>query len=330
MDKKLGREELLALYTMMVRVRSFEQKAAECFTKGKLAGNIHLSIGQEAVAAGAIAAIERSDYITTTHRGHGHCLAKGADAKLMMAELFGKKTGYCKGKGGSMHIAEMEQFHILGANGIVGAGIPIATGSALASKVAGDKHVTLCMFGDSASNQGTFHESINMAATWKLPVVYVCENNGYGVSTAIGRVTNTDCISVRAKAYDIPGVTVDGTDPEAVYQAVSQAVERARAGGGPSLVECKTFRYQGHYCGDPAVYRPKEYMEVAMSKDCIETLGKKLVEMGAAEGELEQIKEDAEAEMSGAVEFAENSAYPDICEATTEVYENDNERCVER
>ncbi len=330
MDKKLGREELLALYTMMVRVRSFEQKAADCFTKGKLAGNIHLSIGQEAVAAGAMAAIERSDYITTTHRGHGHCLAKGADAKLMMAELFGKKTGYCKGKGGSMHIAEMEQFHILGANGIVGAGIPIATGSALASKVAGDKHVTLCMFGDSASNQGTFHESINMAATWKLPVVYVCENNGYGVSTAIGRVTNTDCISVRAKAYDIPGVTVDGTDPEAVYQAVSQAVERARAGEGPSLVECKTFRYQGHYCGDPAVYRPKEYMEEALSKDCIETLGKKLAEMGVAEAELEQIKEAAETEMSAAVEFAENSAYPDTCEATTEVYENDNERCVER
>ncbi|MCI7623042.1 MAG: thiamine pyrophosphate-dependent dehydrogenase E1 component subunit alpha [Clostridiales bacterium] len=329
-EANISKEQMLAFYRMMVRIRSFEEKAADCFMKGKLAGNIHLSIGQEAVATGTMAAIEKTDYITSTHRGHGHCLAKGGDAKLMMAELFGKKTGYCKGKGGSMHIAEMGELNILGANGIVGAGIPIATGSALASKVTNDGAVTVCMFGDSASNQGTFHEALNMAATWKLPVVYVCENNGYGVSTAIGRVTNTDCLSVRAKAYDIPGITVDGTDPEVVYTAVKEAADRARRGEGPSLVECKTFRYQGHYCGDPAVYRPKEYMEEALTKDCIEKMGRKLTELGYSAQELEKIKAEAETEMQGAVDFAENSEYPDVCEATTEVYANDNERCVAR
>ena len=231
---KYSDKMLLDIYGTMLRIRRFEEKAAECFTKGMLAGNIHLSIGQEAVAAGACAALDAADYITSTHRGHGHCLAKGGDPRLMMAELFGKGSGYCKGKGGSMHIAELENLHILGANGIVGAGIPIATGSALASKIRKDRCVTLCFFGDSASNQGTFHESVNMAAAWKLPVVYLCENNGYGVSTAIGRVTNTDCISVRAKAYNIPGVTVDGTDPIAVYEAVKEAAGRARGGEGPT------------------------------------------------------------------------------------------------
>ena len=231
----------MGMYKMMLRIRAFETRAAECFTKGMLAGNIHLCIGQEAVPTGACYALEKDDYMTSTHRGHGHCIAKGADMDKMLAELFGKKTGYCKGKGGSMHIADVEGLHSLGANGIVGAGIPIAAGSALASKIKGDKHVTLCFFGDSASNQGTFHEAVNMAAAWKLPVVFLCENNNYGVSVNIHTVTNTDTIAVRAKAYDIPGETVDGNDPTVVYEAVKKAVDYARAGNGPSIVECMTW-----------------------------------------------------------------------------------------
>lgn len=328
--KEHSTDQLKAFYSMMTRIRAFEKRAADCFTNGMLAGNIHLSIGQEAVSAGAMAALEPGDYMTSTHRGHGHCLAKGGDSKIMMAELFGKETGYCKGKGGSMHIAEMNTVNSLGANGIVGAGIPIATGSALASKVLKDGHVTICMFGDAASNQGTFHESLNMAAAWKLPVVYVCENNGYGVSTAINRVTNTDCIAVRAKGYDIPGVTVDGTEPEAVYDAVMDAADRARAGEGPSLVECRTYRYQGHYCGDPATYRPKEYMEQALANDAIEKLGRKLTELGVSPQELDRIKADAEEEMDEAVKFAVDSPFPDKSEAVQDMYSSDNERCVVR
>ena len=212
---------LMSMYQTMLRIRAFETKAAECFTKGMLAGNIHLCIGQEAVATGACMALEADDYMTSTHRGHGHCIAKGASLDKMLAELFGKEAGYCKGKGGSMHIADVAGLHSLGANGIVGAGIPIAAGSALASKIYGDKHVTLCFFGDSASNQGTFHEAVNMAAAWKLPVVFLCENNNYGVSVNIHSVTNTDTIAVRAKAYDIPGKTVDGNDPSTVLPGMS-------------------------------------------------------------------------------------------------------------
>lgn len=316
---------------MMLRIRAFETRAAECFTKGMLAGNIHLCIGQEAVAAGACYALKKEDYIATTHRGHGHTIAKGGQLDRMLAELFGKKTGYCNGKGGSMHIADVEGLHHLGANGIVGAGIPIAAGAALASKVWGDKHVTLCFFGDSASNQGTFHEAINMAAAWKLPVVFLCENNNYGVSTNIHSVTNTDTIAVRAKGYDIPGNTVDGNDPAVVYEAVKEAVDFARAGNGPSIVECMTYRHQGHYCGDPANYRPAEYMEHAHEDDAIPNMKARLLdEKVATEVELEAVEEEVKAEMEAAYEFAVNSEYPDPSEATTDVYSSDNERSVVR
>ncbi len=329
--KKYSKEMLLDMYQMMLRIRGFESKAAECFTKGMLAGNIHLCIGQEAVPTGACMALEPEDYMASTHRGHGHCIAKGADTDKMLAELFGKKTGYCKGKGGSMHIADVAGLHSLGANGIVGAGIPIATGSAFASKIWGDKHVTLCFFGDSASNQGTFHEAINMAAAWKLPVVYLCENNSYGVSTDIHGVTNTDTIAVRAKAYDIPGETVDGNDPVTVYEAVKKAVDYAREGNGPSIVECLTFRHQGHYCGDPAVYRPAEYMEHAHEKDAIPNFRKKLLEQGTAtEEELVAIEKAVDEEIEAAYKFANESDYPDPSEATTDVYSSDNERSVVR
>ena len=329
--KKYAKEMLMDMYKMMLRIRAFETRAAECFTKGMLAGNIHLCIGQEAVPTGACFALEKEDYMTSTHRGHGHCIAKGADLDKMLAELFGKKTGYCKGKGGSMHIADVAGLHSLGANGIVGAGIPIAAGSALASKIKGDKHVTLCFFGDSASNQGTFHEAVNMAAAWKLAVVFLCENNGYGVSVNIHSVTNTDTIAVRAKAYDIPGKTVDGNDPITVYEAVKEAVDYARAGNGPSIVECMTFRHQGHYCGDPANYRPKEYMQQAHQKDALINMRKRLSEEKiATEEEIVAIEKAVEEELEAAYEFANQSAYPDPSEAITDVYSSDNERSVVR
>ncbi len=330
-EKKYSKEMLLGMYEMMLKIKGFESKAAECFTKGMMHGNIHLCLGQEAVPTGACYALEPDDYMASTHRGHGHCIAKGGDLNLMMAELFGKKTGYCKGKGGSMHIADIDGLCSLGANGIVGAGIPIATGSAFASKIWGDKHVTLCFFGDSASNQGTFHESINMAAAWKLPVVFLCENNRYGVSTEIHGVTNTDTIAVRAKAYDIPGKTVDGNDPVTVYEAVKEAVDYARAGNGSSIVECTTFRHQGHYCGDPAVYRPASYMEEAHEKEAIPNFRNKLIkENVATEEELVAIETAVDEAIEAAYKFATESEYPDPSEATTDVYSSDNERSVVR
>lgn len=325
-----SKDMLLELYRRMLRVRRFEETAANCFTKGMLAGNIHLCIGQEASVVGSCAALRETDFITSTHRGHGHLLAKGAKSDKMMAELFGKSTGYCKGKGGSMHAADVN-LGILGANGIVGAGIPIATGSGYASLLLGTDDVTLCFFGDAASNQGTFHESLNMAAAWHLPVVYVCENNCYGVSTEIHRVTNTDSIAVRAKAYDIPGVTVDGCDVLAVYEAVKAAVEHARSGKGPYLVETKVYRWWGHYCGDPCAYRPKEYLEEGHAHDPIVLLREKLLSDGiATEAELQEAEQAMTDEIAAAYDFACNSPYPDRAEAMTDVYFEDNERCVVR
>ncbi|HYE10955.1 MAG TPA: thiamine pyrophosphate-dependent dehydrogenase E1 component subunit alpha [Patescibacteria group bacterium] len=324
-----SKELLLDMYTNMVRIRKFEVKLTDCFTKGMLAGNIHTSVGQEATAVGACKALEKRDFIAATHRGHGHCIAKGAKTDIMMAELFGKVTGYCRGKGGSMHVADVS-LGILGANGIVGAGIPIATGSGLTSKIKGTDEVTLAFFGDSASNQGTFHESINMAAAWKLPVVYLCENNQYGVSVNIHTVTNTDTIAVRAKAYDIPGVTVDGNNPLEVYEAVKKAVEYAREGNGPSLVECMTFRMRGHYEGDPAAYRPKEVTEEWRKKDPIDTFRAYLLNQSIDEKELIAIEEEMDKEIEAANQFAQESPYPDASEVTLDVYVSDNERSVAR
>lgn len=328
--EKYTKEELLVLYRMMVRIRTFEEKAAECFTKGMLAGNIHLSIGQEAAEAGAFAAIEERDYFTSTHRGHGHAIARGADPNLAMAELFGKATGYCKGKGGSMHIADMEKMNHLGANGIVGAGQPISAGSALASKILGDDSVTVGCFGDGATNEGTFHEALNMAAAWKLPMVWFIENNCYGVSTEIHRVTNTPDLASRAAAYDVPFAVVDGTNPTDVYEAMKVAMDHARSGKGPYLVEAKVFRYQGHYCGDPAVYRPKEYMEEALANDGIMKLGQRILAIGGTQEELDAVQQAAEDEMNAAVKFADESPYPDPADVLKDMYVSDNERCVAR
>jgi pyruvate dehydrogenase E1 component alpha subunit len=327
--KKYEKSFLVELYRRMLRIRKFEEQAKECFTKGMLAGNIHLAIGQEAAEVGACAALTDRDYITGTHRGHGQCIAKGAKTDKMMAELFGKKTGYCQGKGGSMHIVDAS-LGILGANGIVGAGIPIATGAAYASKTWGDDAVTLCFFGDAAANQGTFHEAINMGAAWDLPVIYLCENNKYGVSTDISRVTNNEHISERAAAYNIPGVTVDGNDVLAVYEAVKTAVERARRGEGPSLVECITYRHEGHYCGDQAGYRPGEYMEEALAHEALPTFRKYLLEQGVKEEEIVKVEEEITQEIAHAYKFADESEYPDPSEAFTDVYSMDNERSVLR
>ena len=328
--KKYTKEQLLSFYREMFKVRSFDSMAADLFLQARMSGNIHTCVGEEATAVGACQALRPSDFITATHRGHGHCIAKGADPKKMMAELFGKKTGYCKGKGGSMHIADVG-LGILGANGIVGAGIPIATGSALASKIKNSDDVTLAFFGDGASNQGTFHESINMASAWKLPIIYMCENNKYGVSVCIDRVTNTEDIADRAQGYHIPGVVVDGNDIFAVYEAVSAAAERARQGDGPTLIECKTYRQRGHYEGDPMVYRTKEEMQAWKEKDPVVRLREQLAgQNGITEEELAAIETAIKEEIEAAVAFAEESPFPEADEVITDMYAVDNERGVLR
>lgn len=330
LDKKqYSKEMILGMYEKMVRIRKFEVKLTEYFTKGMLYGNIHTSIGQEATAVGVCEALEKTDFMTSTHRGHGHTLAKGAKSDIMMAELFARKTGYCGGKGGSMHVTDVS-LGVLGSNGIVGAGIPIATGSGLTSKIRGTKEVTVAFFGDAASNQGTFHESINMAAAWKLPVIYLCENNNYGVSVNIHTVTNTENIAVRAKAYNIPSATVDGNNPLEVYEAVKKAVEYAREGNGPTLVECMTYRMRGHYEGDPAAYRSKEVTEEWRKKDPIDTFRVYLLNEGIEENEIVAIEEAMEKEIEAAIQFALESPLPDPSEVTTDVYASDNERSVAR
>ncbi len=325
---KYSKEMVLKAYLDMHRVRAFDQKASDLFLAGKMSGNIHTCIGQEACAVGANYALNSDDLMTTSHRGHGQCLMKGADSKLMMAELFGKVTGYCKGKGGSMHIADLD-IGIVGANGIVGAGIPLAVGSALASSIYKDGKVTLTSFGDSSTNSAPFHEALNMASAWKLPNVFLCENNKYGVSVNIDRVTNVEDLSVRAMAYGIPGVTVDGNDIFAVYEAVQEAVDRARRGDGPSLIEAKTYRHHGHYEGDPQMYKANEEVQKWMDNDPINKLEKAILEAGiATKAELEELANQAAEEMNVAAEFAENSAFPDVSEAFTEIYAMDNDWCV--
>ena len=252
-DKKV----LLEMFSTMTKIRLFESELQKFFAAGKIPGFVHLYLGEEAVATGACAALKQTDMITSTHRGHGHCLAKGGDLKLMMAEIYGRSTGYCKGKGGSMHIADFN-IGILGANGIVGGGGPLAVGAAFSCQYKDTKGVCACFFGDGASNQGTTQESLNMASAWKLPVIFINENNGYGISCPQSKSMAITDIADRAAAYDMPGVVVDGNDVLAVYEAVTMAVERARKGQGPSLIECKTYRWRGHFEGDACVYRSEK------------------------------------------------------------------------
>lgn len=328
--KKYDKKMVLNFFREMTKIRKFELKAAELFMQGEMAGNIHTCAGQEASAVGACNALEPSDFIVSTHRGHGHSLAKGAKVDKMMAELFGKSTGYCHGKGGSMHIVDMG-IGMLGANGIVGAGIPIGAGSALASKIMKKDEVTLVFFGDAASNQGTFHEAINMASAWRLPVVFLCENNQYGVSICIDRVCNVVNIADRASAYNIPGKVVDGNDVFAVYEAVKEAADRARKGDGPTLIEAKTYRHRGHYEGDPQMYKPKEEMEAWQAKDPLTRLRSEITKARIAkQKDLDAIETELQQEIEQAVEFSRNSSYPDVSEVMTDVYASDNERSVAR
>ena len=308
------------MYRKMFEIRSFEEKVFELYAQNMVPGTIHLYAGEEAVAVGVCSNLRKDDYITSTHRGHGHCIAKGADPKRIMAEILGKKTGYCKGKGGSMHIADFK-VGMLGATAVVGAGIPIATGAGLSIKLRGTDQVVACFFGEGASNQGTFHEGINMAAIWKLPVIFVCENNLYAMGTRQSRVMLIENIADRAASYGIPGVTVDGNDVLAVYEAAREAVERARRGEGPTLIECKTYRHKGHSRVDPAKYRPKEEVEEWLRKDPIKRLREKLLQTNVlAEEEIQRVEEEVSVEIEEAVKFAVESPYPAPEEALEDVY----------
>ena len=303
-------------YEVMYRMRRFEEEVFEFYKKGMMPGLAHLYLGEEAIATGACAALDKNDYIASTHRGHGHLVGRDADLNKMMAEILGKKDGYSKGKGGSMHIMALDK-GILGANGIVGGGIPIATGAAYKSKYKELGEVTIAFFGDSASNQGTFHESINMASAWDLPIIYIIENNCFGISVDIRKVTKEHQLSKRSVGYGIEGVTINGNDVFEVYETVSKAVEKARKGGGPTLIECKTYRWQGHHVGDPATYRDKKELEAWKAKDPIKNLLKlELID----EREINEIEEKVENEIKEAVKFAEDSPYPEIEEAYTDVF----------
>lgn len=316
----ITKDKMLQMFTIMYKIRQFESRLQEFFAAGKIPGFVHLYLGEEAVAAGTCAALRTDDYITSTHRGHGHLIAKGGDLKLMMAEIYGKSTGYCKGKGGSMHIADID-LGILGANGIVGGGGPIAAGAALASKYRGEDRVVVCFFGDGASNQGTTQEALNLASAWSLPVIFVNENNGYGISCPTSKSMAITDIADRAAAYDMPGVVVDGNDVTAVYEAVQAAVERARKGEGPSLIECKTYRWRGHFEGDACVYREKDEVDEWVKKDPLPRFAKKLLDEGIlSQKELDDLQAALDAELQEAISFAEASPLPDPTEVTTDVY----------
>ena len=322
--KNYSKEQLMSFYETMIRIRRFEEETFEFYKKGLMAGLAHLYLGEEAIATGVCAALNEEDYIGSTHRGHGHLVARGADTDRMMAEILGKKTGYSNGKGGSMHIMAMDK-GILGANGIVGGEIPIATGAAYSAKYRGTDQVAVSFMGDSATNEGTFHESINMAAAWNLPCIYVIENNLYGISVDIRDVTNTPDLAVRAQAYNIPGVVVDGMDVAAVYEAAKKAVERARKGEGPTLIECKTYRWQGHHVGDPATYRKRRSeteKENWMKKDPIPALKEAVLKAGiASEEDFDKLDRLVEDEIQAAVQFAVDSEYPPAEDAYTDVFQ---------
>jgi pyruvate dehydrogenase E1 component alpha subunit len=320
LTSNLSKEKLVEMYRKMLSIRFFEEKVFELYAQNLVPGTIHLYLGEEAVAVGACSTLRKDDYITSTHRGHGHCIAKGADLKRTMAEILGKRTGYCKGKGGSMHIADFS-IGMLGATAVVGAGIPIAVGAGLSVKLRKTDQVVVCFFGEGASNQGTFHEGINMASTWKLPVIFVCENNLYAMGTHQSRVMAIENVADRAIAYGIPGVAVDGNDVLAVYEATQTAVERSRKGEGPTLIECKTYRHKGHSRVDPAKYRPKKEVEEWLAKDPIKRFKEKLLQKNiVTEAEIQQISNEVLAEIESTVKFAMESPYPTPEEALEDVY----------
>ncbi|MCY7584054.1 thiamine pyrophosphate-dependent dehydrogenase E1 component subunit alpha [Bacillus safensis] len=321
MEKALTKEKAIWMYQKMQEIRQFEDRVHALFTKGILPGFVHLYAGEEAVAVGVCAHLNEKDSITSTHRGHGHCIAKGCDLKGMMAEIYGKATGLCKGKGGSMHIADFDK-GMLGANGIVGGGFPLACGAALTAKYKKTENVSVCFFGDGANNQGTFHEGINLAAIWKLPVIFIAENNGYGEATPFSYASSCKSIVDRAAGYDIPGIQVDGKDVMAVYQAAEQAIERAKNGEGPTLIECMTYRNYGHFEGDAQRYKTnQEKTEHQEERDAITLFKNELIKQQLlTNGELSNIEAAVTEAIDEAVQFSEESEYPDQTELLTDVY----------
>ena len=316
-----SKELMIHMFQKMIEIRQFEEAAGSLYQRGELPGFLHLYIGEEATAVGICANLNDDDYITSTHRGHGHLIAKGGRRDRMMAELFGRATGYCKGKGGSMHIADIS-IGILGANGVVGAGIPIATGAALSSKLRKTEQVAVSFFGDGATNQGAFHESLNLAAVWELPVVFVCENNQFGMGTPQREHQKVTDISIRAQSYDMPGLRVDGNGVLAVYEAGYEAVERARSGRGPTLINCNTYRYRGHHIGDPGTsYRDRAEIEEWQKRDPIARLRKVLVdEEGVSKETLTAMEETLQADLDAAIEYAKTSPLPRPEDALEDLY----------
>lgn len=316
----VDKKKLVEMYQKMLEIRLFEEKVFELYGQNLVPGTIHLYAGEEAVAAGVCMNLRKDDYVVSTHRGHGHCIAKGASLDKTMAEIMGKEAGYCKGKGGSMHIADFS-VGMLGATAVVGAGIPIATGAGLSIKLRDTDQVVACFFGDGASNQGTFHEGINMAAIWKLPVLYVCENNLYAMGTRQTQVMMIKDVAKRAEAYGITGVTVDGNDAVAVYQAAAEAVERARSRRGPTLIECKTYRRKGHSRWDPATYRPKMEVDEWLNRDPIRRLKKRLLDSASlSEAEAAEVEKSVVDAVETAVKYAIGSPYPSPEEALRDIY----------
>lgn len=318
---EINKDLVKKFYKDMITIRRFEETAEKLFLEGEIPGFIHLYIGEEAIATGVCSNLTNTDYIASTHRGHGHTIAKGADVKRAMAELFGKKTGLCKGKGGSMHIADFS-IGMLGANGVVGGGFNLAVGAGLAIEYQKRDDVSVVFFGDGASNRGTFHEALNMAAAWKLPVIFVCENNQWASTTPYMTQTSVENISDRAVGYNIPGVICNGNDVFDVYETTREAVERARQGGGPTLVEAKTYRIKGHFVGDPEMYRTKEEVQKEFDENCpIKNFEKTVLEKKLlTEKEMEEIREEIEKLIEEAVEFARESPYPDPSELFEGLY----------
>ena len=321
----INRKLLIEMLRRMLLIRRFEERVVKMTMAGEILGGVHSYIGEEGVAVGTCLALRDDDYITGTHRSHGHPIAKGGDIRKAMAELLGKATGYCKGKGGSMHLADFS-IGILGESGIVASSIPVGVGAALASKLRGDGRVTACFFGDGASNQGAFHESLNLAAVWKLPVVFVCENNQYGQLTHYLKSTSVENISQRAVSYDIPGHLVDGQDVIAMYQTVGEAVERARQGEGPSLVEGKTYRFLDHSIGLEQVvqpYRPSDEVERWKGRDPIQIHRSYLLDRGiVSEEDLQRMDEVISAQVHEAEQFGRESPYPEPHELFEDMYAN--------
>jgi len=317
----LDRDSLLKLYTTMATIRNFEERGIPEAGQRQMSSSLHSSAGQEAVPTGVCAHLSNEDYIGSTHRGHGHCIAKGVDPKLMMAELFGRATGPNKGKGGSMHISDMSK-GMLGTNGVVAASVPLAVGAALTSKLKNLGRVAVAFFGDGGANQGVLHESMNLASVWKLPVIFCCENNGYAESTPVEYGLSVANVSDRAAGYDMPGINVDGMDVFAVYDAAGQAIARARAGEGPSLLECRTYRYYGHTVFDnPRSYRTEEEETHWRALDPLKQFRETVIPQGEISAEeLDEIDQAAERLMEEAVKFADESPMPNLSEIYEDVY----------